>query len=73
VVGIPYANEEGGHISHVSFMGVILTIHVAMILGFILNEAIGKAGLTLPLFSQHPNQDSMSCLRSRATSANRLD
>lgn len=50
VVGIPHKSEETEQINHVNIMGVILALHVAIIIGFFLNQAIGAAGLRLPLF-----------------------
>lgn len=50
IVGIPHENEETEQITHVNVMRVILWMHVAIILGFILNGIIEAAGLRLPLF-----------------------
>ena len=50
VVGIPHEDKETEQINHVSIMGVLLTLHVAIILGYILNEFIAETGLKLPLF-----------------------
>lgn len=52
VVGLPFEEEgkvaEG--VDHISLMRSMLAAHVAIILGFIANEAIAEAGLKLPLF-----------------------
>ncbi len=50
MVGIPHETEDTEQINHVSIMGVILALHVAIIIGYILNEAIASIGLKLPLF-----------------------
>ncbi|MEO1243819.1 MAG: sodium/glutamate symporter [Pseudomonadota bacterium] len=50
MVGIPHEKEDTEQITHVNVMRVILWMHVAIIIGFILNEALGEAGLRLPLF-----------------------
>ena len=50
MVGIPHETEDTEQINHVSIMGVILALHVAIIIGYILNEAIAGIGLKLPLF-----------------------
>jgi len=50
VVGIPSERKDTERINHISILRVILTLHVAIIIGFFLNEAITAAGLKLPLF-----------------------
>lgn len=50
VVGIPHDTEEGRDIDHVSLMRTLLAANIAVILGYIANEAIAAAGLKLPLF-----------------------
>ena len=50
VVGIAYDDEEHEAIRHTSIMAVILTIHVAIIIGWLVNQAITEAGFKLPLF-----------------------
>lgn len=50
LVGIPYEGDTPAQLNHVSIMAVILTLHIAMILGYVLNEAFTAAGLKLPLF-----------------------
>ena len=49
-VGTSYKNEATETMTHVNFMGVLLVVHVAMILGYILNEAVTEMGIRLPLF-----------------------
>ncbi|MEM9553348.1 MAG: sodium/glutamate symporter [Acidobacteriota bacterium] len=50
VVGIAYADAKEEQINHLSIMAVLLTLHVAIILGYLVNEAIAGLGLKLPLF-----------------------
>lgn len=50
MVGIPHETEDTEQINHVSIMGVILALHVAIIIGYILNEGFAAIGLKLPLF-----------------------
>ena len=50
MVGIPHETEDTEQINHINIMGVILALHVAIIIGYILNEAIAGMGLKLPLF-----------------------
>lgn len=50
VVGIAFENEETEKINHLSIMGVVLTMHLAIILGFMIHAAILKTGFTLPLY-----------------------
>ncbi len=50
VVGIGYANEDHEVIEHTNVMAVVLALHVSIIIGFIVNEALTKAGFKLPLF-----------------------
>ncbi len=50
MVGASYENEKTNTLTHVNFMGVLLVMHIAIILGYILNEFIGSIGLKLPLF-----------------------
>ena len=49
-VGASYEGEKTNTLTHVNFMGVLLIMHIAIILGYILNEFIGGIGLKLPLF-----------------------
>ncbi len=64
VIGIPHENEDTEQINHVSLMSVILSLHVAIILGYFLNEVVAAAGLRLPLF--------VSCLLSAIALSNSL-
>ncbi len=50
VVGIAYENEDHESIQHTSIMAVILAIHTAIIIGWLLNGALTEAGFKLPLF-----------------------
>lgn len=50
VVGIAHGDKDTEVINHISIMRVILTLHVAIILGFLLNEVVATVGLKLPLF-----------------------
>ncbi len=50
IVGIAHKNEDTEQINHVSLMAVFLSLHLAIILGFILNNIITQTGLKLPLF-----------------------
>ncbi|MEM9532572.1 MAG: sodium/glutamate symporter [Pseudomonadota bacterium] len=50
VVGIAYEDQSTEVISHTAVMGVILTLHVSMILGWLLNETLADLGFKLPLF-----------------------
>ena len=50
LVGASYEGEKTNTLNHVNFMGVLLVMHVAIILGYILNQFIGSVGLKLPLF-----------------------
>ena len=50
IVGIAHKDEATESINHISIMRVLLTLHVSIIIGFILNEALTEAGFKLPLF-----------------------
>ena len=50
MVGIPHETEDTEQINHISIMGVILALHIAIIAGYILNEGFAAIGLKLPLF-----------------------
>ncbi len=52
VVGIPYDGPvgEGDEINHTDLIRSLLAAHIAIILGYIANQAIEEAGLKLPLF-----------------------
>ncbi|TQV85957.1 sodium/glutamate symporter [Aliikangiella coralliicola] len=47
-VGIAYDQTES--INHLNIMAVLLTLHIAIILGYLANQAIAEAGFKLPLF-----------------------
>ncbi|MGH1439062.1 MAG: sodium/glutamate symporter [Cellvibrionaceae bacterium] len=52
MVGIPYSETDRntGSINHMNLMAVILTIHIAIIIGYMINQAITELGFKLPLF-----------------------
>ena len=50
IVGLPHESQAEGGITHVNLMRVILALHVAIILGYMANEALEAAGFKLPLF-----------------------
>ena len=50
VVGIEYAKQETETISHLDIMSVILVIHIAIIIGWLINDRLIEAGFQLPLF-----------------------
>ncbi len=50
MVGIAHEKQETEQINHISIMAVLLVLHIAIILGYVLNQAIGTAGLKLPMF-----------------------
>ncbi|MCE7999919.1 MAG: sodium/glutamate symporter [Rhodobiaceae bacterium] len=50
LVGIPHEKGETEQINHINIMGVVLVLHIAIILGYFVNEAISQMGLRLPLF-----------------------
>ncbi len=64
VVGIAYEDEESGTIRHTSIMAVILVIHIAIILGWVLNATLTEVGFKLPLF--------VTCLLSAIVMSNTL-
>jgi len=49
-VSTSYKSEATETITHVNFMGVFLVVHVAIILGYMLNEVVTDIGIRLPLF-----------------------
>jgi len=49
-VGTSYKSEATETMTHVNFMGVLLVVHVAIILGYMLNELVTEMGIRLPLF-----------------------
>ena len=50
IVGVPFQKQELATLDYVGFMRVLLTVNVAIILGFTAHAAIDEAGLKLPLF-----------------------
>lgn len=48
-IGLSEKQKKVG-IDHLDFLGAVLAIHVCIVLGYILNEAIADLGLKLPLF-----------------------
>lgn len=64
VVGLPYDDSAHQEIDHVNLMRVILVVHIAMMIGYILNDVIASAGLKLPLF--------VSCLLVAITLSNTI-
>ncbi len=50
LVGIPHEREKSEQINHVSIMSVILVLHIAIIIGYFLDQAFIEIGLKLPLF-----------------------
>jgi len=49
-VGVAYDQEKTETLSHVNFMSVLLIVHIAIILGYMLNEVVSAIGIRLPLF-----------------------
>ena len=50
VVGLPHETEDTEQINHISIMSVLLVLHIAIIIGYVVNEFLAAAGLKLPLF-----------------------
>ncbi len=50
MVGIAHKEQDTEQINHISIMAVLLVLHIAIITGYMLNQAIAGAGLKLPLF-----------------------
>lgn len=52
LVGIPFSEEgpEAEGVDHVNLMRSMLAAHIAVIFGYVANEAVAEAGLKLPLF-----------------------
>ncbi len=48
-IGLTERQEAAG-VNHMDFLGAVLAIHIAIILGYALNGAIAELGLKLPLF-----------------------
>ena len=49
-VGVAYEKSDTEKFNHLSFMAVILVLHICIIIGYIANEAITELGFKLPLF-----------------------
>lgn len=49
-VGLAYKNSDTQTFNHLSFMAVILVIHICIIVGYIANDVISGLGVKLPLF-----------------------
>lgn len=50
VVGVEHGSELLADLDYVGFMRALVTINIAIIIGFMANEAIAGTGLKLPLF-----------------------
>ncbi len=50
LVGIAHEKERTEQINHISIMAVLLLLHVAIIIGYCLNQVFVAMGLKLPLF-----------------------
>lgn len=52
IVGVPFEKEgaEDTKVNHISIMRSLLAINIAIIIGYVVNEAIAANGLKLPLF-----------------------
>ncbi len=50
IVGIPHERQDIEQINHISIMQVILVLHVAIVIGYVVNQALAETGLKLPLF-----------------------
>jgi ESS family glutamate:Na+ symporter len=50
MIGIPFEKEAAGKIDHVNLMGVFLTLHICIIVGWFANLALAQWGFKLPLF-----------------------
>ncbi|MEM1132458.1 MAG: sodium/glutamate symporter [Pseudomonadota bacterium] len=50
MIGIEYEKKDEAQITHLNLMSSVLLIHIAMIIGYGINEAVQAAGLKLPLF-----------------------
>ncbi|MEM7190946.1 MAG: sodium/glutamate symporter [Pseudomonadota bacterium] len=50
MVGVPYEKAKTEKINHISIMSVLLALHVAIIIGYVVNTGLEEMGLRLPLF-----------------------
>lgn len=49
-VGIEYKKTDTETFNHLSFMGVLLVLHLCIIIGYVVNTAVADMGFKLPLF-----------------------
>lgn len=49
-IGVRFEHEESGVIDHTNLMSVLLVLHITIILGWLVNNAITSLGMKLPLF-----------------------
>ncbi|MEV8466444.1 sodium/glutamate symporter [Fluviibacterium sp. DFM31] len=49
-VGLPFDKVDEARVTHVDLMRVLFVLHVTIILGYLLSQAIAATGLNLPLF-----------------------
>ncbi|WDE12471.1 sodium/glutamate symporter [Thalassomonas haliotis] len=50
MVGVAYEKSDSEHFGHLSFMAVILVLHICIIIGWLANQVITDIGFKLPLF-----------------------
>ena len=50
IVGLPHDADNRPTINHINLMAALLALHVAIILGYMANEALEAQGFKLPLF-----------------------
>lgn len=50
MVGLPYEDEGRADINHMTLMGALLALNVAIILGYVVNQTLVEAGVKMPLF-----------------------
>ncbi|MCG8435079.1 MAG: sodium/glutamate symporter [Gammaproteobacteria bacterium] len=50
VVGIAYEKADSETLDHINVMAVLLVLHIAIIIGYLANQAFEAIGLKLPLF-----------------------
>ncbi len=50
IVGISHEKEDIERINHISIMSALLVMHIAIIIGYIINEVLDQIGFKLPLF-----------------------
>ena len=50
IVGIQHEDEDKEQINHMNIMAVLLTVHISIIIGYIVNQAVLQMGFKLPLF-----------------------